>query len=59
MTSMLLIDASTGTVLTAETCYLLPDDAITEAEWEAFNDMSDNEATEIARARGIPVLPRA
>ena len=55
---MLLIDASTGTVLTAETCYLLPDDALTEAEWEALDDMSDNEATELGRSRGTPVLPR-
>ena len=53
---MLLIDASTGTVLTAETCYLLHDDALTEAEWEALDSSSDSECSAIARDRGRPVL---
>lgn len=55
---MLLIDISTGTVLTAEHCVLLPDDALTEAEWDALDAMSDSEAAELGRLRGTPVLPR-
>lgn len=53
---MLLIDASTGTVLTAETCYLLPDDALTESEWEALNSSSDSECSALARERGRALL---
>jgi len=53
---MLLIDTSTGTVLTAEHCVLIPDDALTEAEWDALNDMSDSEAAELGRLRGTPVI---
>ena len=56
---MLLIDTSTGTVLTAEHCRLLSDDALTEAEWDAFNDMSDAEASALGRERGRPVVPDA
>jgi hypothetical protein len=52
----LLIDASTGTVLTAETCYLLPDDALTEAEWEALDSSSDSECSAMARERGRSLL---
>jgi hypothetical protein len=55
---MLLIDTSTGTVLTAEHCVLLLDDALTEAEWDALDSMSDSEAADLGRLRGTPILPR-
>jgi hypothetical protein len=53
---MLIIDTSTGTVLTAHTCVLVPDDALSEAEWEALDNMSDTESADIGRERGRPVL---
>lgn len=53
---MLLIDTSTGTVLTASTCVLVPDSALTEAEWEALDTMTDSEVGDLARDRGTPVL---
>lgn len=52
----LIIDTSTGTVLTAHTCVLVTDDAFSEAEWEELDTMSDSEVGEIARERGTPVL---
>jgi hypothetical protein len=54
---MLLIDTSTGTVLTAEYCRLLTDSALTNADWEALDGMSDSEASELARERGRPIVP--
>lgn len=53
---MLIIDTSTGTVLTASTCVLVPDAALTEAEWEALDTMTDSEVGGLARERGVPVL---
>lgn len=53
---MLIIDTSTGTVLTASTCVLVPDAALTEAEWEALDTMTDSEVGDLARERGAPVL---
>lgn len=35
----------------------MPDGALTEAEWEAFDSMSDSEVCDLARVRGCPVLP--
>jgi len=51
----LMIDASTGTVLTAATCYLLDDDALNPAEWEAMESFSDAEMGEFAKSRGKKV----
>ena len=51
----LLIDASTGTVLTAATCYLVDDDSLTPAEWEAMDSFSDAEMGEFAKSRGRKV----
>jgi nitrate reductase NapAB chaperone NapD len=48
----LIIDSSTGTVLTAHTCVLVEDDALSEAELEALDTMTDCEVGEIARERG-------
>ncbi len=55
---MLIIDTSTGTCLTAHTCVLVPDDALSEAEWKALDNMSDSEISEIGRQRGKPVYVR-
>lgn len=52
----LIIDTSTGTVLTAHTCVLVEDSALTDAEWEALDTMTDSEVGEIARERGTPIL---
>ena len=48
----LIIDTSTGTVLTAQHCVLVEDDALSEAEWEELDGMSDTEVSEIAKVRG-------
>ena len=53
----LIIDTSTGTMLTAETCRIVPDDAFTEAEWDGVEDRSDTEIATFGRERGRPVLP--
>ena len=53
----LIIDISTGTVLTAETCVFINDDALTESEWDALDGMSDSEVNDLGRERGRPVLP--
>lgn len=53
----LIIDTSTGTVLAAAHCVVLEDDALSDAEWESFEDMPDSEVNALARERGRPVLP--
>lgn len=50
LSSFLLIDASTGTVLTAHTCYLVPWDAV--GDDEAFQDASDSDVCAMARQQG-------
>lgn len=52
----LIICTSTGTVLSADTCRLLQDDDLTDAEWDALDNSSDAECCAIARGRGRPVL---
>lgn len=52
---MLIIDTCSGTVLAAQHCVLVPDDALTEAEWEALDSMSDSEVCDLARDRGRPL----
>lgn len=52
----LIIDTSTGTMLTAETCCIVPDDAFTESEWDGMEDRSDSEIAAFGRERGRPVL---
>jgi hypothetical protein len=54
---MLIIDTSSGTVLAAEHCVLVPDEALTDAEWEELDTMSDSQVSDLARERGRPVLP--
>jgi len=51
----LLIDSTTGTVLTAASCYLVDDDALTPTEWEQFDEMGDSEVCEFAKSRGRKV----
>ena len=50
LSGFLLIDASTGTVLTAHTCYLVPWGAVEDEE--AFEEASDSEISTMARQRG-------
>lgn len=52
----LIICTSTGTVLSAETCRLLQDHDLTEAEWEELDESSDSECSAVARDRGRAVL---
>ena len=52
----LIICTSTGTMLTAETCRLVSDDAFTDAEWDVMEDYSDSEIATFGRDRGRPVL---
>lgn len=52
LTNYLIIDTSTGTVLTAETCRLVHDSDLSSTEWEALDTMSDSETGELARERG-------
>lgn len=54
-----IICTSTGTMLTAHTCYLVPDEAFTESEWDAMEDYSDSEIAAFGRERGRPVLPES
>lgn len=51
-----IIDTSTGTMLTAETCRLVPDDAFTDEEWDGMDDRSDSEIAAFGRERGRPFL---
>lgn len=52
---MLIIDTS-GTVLSASTCWLVPDEALSEDEWDELEAMSDSEISSLGRKRGRPVL---
>jgi hypothetical protein len=51
----LIIDSSTGTVLTAQSCYFLSDDTFTEEEWEQIDDFSDSEISRIGKENGVNV----
>lgn len=51
-----IICTSTGTMLSAETCRLVPDDAFTDEEWDGMDDRSDSEIAAFGRERGRPVL---
>lgn len=51
----LIIDASTGTMLTAHTCYLVPDEAFTESEWEDIENFSDSEIARIGQENGVSI----
>lgn len=53
---MLIVDTSSGTVLTAEHCVILSEDDLTESEWEELDTMSDSEVSDLARQRGHSVM---
>lgn len=52
-----IICTSTGTMLTAETCRIVSDDAFTDSEWDGMDDRSDSEIAALGRERGRPILP--
>lgn len=47
----LVIDRS-GTMLTAHTCYIVPDDAFSEDEWDQIENFSDSEIARIGAENG-------
>lgn len=51
---MLIID-STGTMLAADSSYLVPDEAFTESEWEDIQNFSDSEIARIGKENGVAV----
>ena len=52
---MSLIIDSTGTMLPAHHCYLVPDEAFTPEEWDTITDFSDTEIARIGRENGVAV----
>lgn len=48
----LLIDVSTGTVLTAATCVLVADHDLSSSEWEELQSFSDSQICDIGKERG-------
>jgi hypothetical protein len=52
---MTLIIDSTGTMLVAASCYLVPDEAFTEDEWEDITNFSDSEIARIGKENGVNV----
>ena len=52
LSRFLVICASTGTVLSAGSCYLVDDDSLTPTEWEEMESFSDAEMADLARHRG-------
>ena len=55
LTNYMLIDTSTGTMLTAQHCVLVHEDALTEDEWDELDAASDSMIRDIGRERGIPL----
>ena len=54
--SYVIICTSTGTMLAAENCVIVPDSAFSEEEWDGMDDRSDSEIAAFGRERGRPVL---
>jgi hypothetical protein len=52
---MTLIIDSTGTMLAAHHCYLVPDEAFTEDEWAEIDNFSDSEIARIGKENGVAV----
>ena len=52
---MTLIIDSTGTVLLASSCYLVPDEAFPEDEWAQIDNFSDSEIARIGKEHGVSV----
>ena len=51
----LIIDSTSSTMLLAHHCYLVPDEAFTEDEWEQIENFSDTEIGRIGRENGVAV----
>jgi len=51
----LVIDSTSGTMLAAHHCYLVPDEAFTQEEWYRIEDFSDSEISHIGKAHGVSV----
>jgi hypothetical protein len=51
---MIVID-STGTMLAADSCYLVPDEAFTPEEWDDIENFSDSEIARIGKENGVNV----
>lgn len=54
--SYVIICTSTGTMLSAESCVIVPDSAFSEEEWDGMDDRSDSEIAAFGRERGRPIL---
>lgn len=52
LSAFLIIDASSGTVLSANTCYLVADSVFSNDQWEQFETLSDSELSFLARQKG-------
>lgn len=53
LSRFMLVDTSTGTVVTASTCVLLSDHDLSSSEWEELESLSDSEMSAIAKDRGL------
>ncbi len=52
LSAFLIIDASSGTVLSANTCYLVADSVFSNDQWEQFETLSDSELSFLTRQKG-------
>ena len=52
---MTLVIDSTGTMLPAHHCYLVPDEALTEDEWDDITNFSDSEIARIGKENGVSI----
>ena len=54
LADFLIIDASSGTILPASACYLVADDSLPDAAWQAMADdgWSDSDAADAAKLYG-------
>ena len=52
---MTLVIDSTGTMLPAHHCYLVPDEAFTEDEWDDITNFSDSEIARIGKENGVSI----
>jgi hypothetical protein len=55
LSNYMLIDVSSGTMLTAQSCVLIHEDALSEAEWDALDGAPDSDIADIGRERGKPL----
>ncbi len=53
---MTLIIDSSGTMLPAHHCYLVPDEAFTQDEWYRIEEFSDSEIARIGKEHGVSVI---